>query len=47
VAWGLQFGTVEKRPVFEAYAARLVARPAYLRSVQINEGQLKAGGAAA
>lgn len=47
VAWGLQFGTVEKRPVFEAYAARLVARPAYLRSVEINEGQLRAGGAAA
>jgi len=32
VAWGLLFGTLEKRPVFEAYAARLVARPAYVRS---------------
>jgi len=47
VAWGLLFGTLEKRPVFEAYAARLVARPAYARAVVINEARQKAGGAAA
>lgn len=43
VAWGLMFGTIEKRPVFEAYAARVTARPAYQRAVQINEARLKAG----
>lgn len=42
VAWGLMFGTIEKRPVFEAYAARVMARPAYQRAVQINESRLKA-----
>jgi glutathione S-transferase len=41
VGWGLMFGTIEKRPVFEAYAARVQARPAYQRAVQINEARLK------
>jgi glutathione S-transferase len=31
VMWGMMFGTVEKRPAFEAYAARLSARPAVKR----------------
>lgn len=31
IAWGLRFGTVEARPAFEAYAARLNARPAHQR----------------
>ena len=44
VAWGLMFGTIEKRPVFEAYAARVQARPAYQRAAQINEARLKNGG---
>jgi glutathione S-transferase len=29
IIWGVQFGTMDKRPAFEAYAARLTARPAY------------------
>lgn len=29
VDWGLQFGSLPTRPAFEAYAARLRARPAY------------------
>ena len=37
VAWGLQFGTVEKRPVFEAYAARLLSRPASVRAREIDD----------
>lgn len=45
VIWGLQFGTLDKRPEFEAYVQRLTARPAYLRSMQINESRLKAGAA--
>jgi glutathione S-transferase len=32
IGWGMQFGTVEKRPAFEAYVARLFARPAAKRA---------------
>lgn len=42
VGWGLMFGTIEKRSVFEAYAARVQARPACQRALQINEARLKA-----
>lgn len=30
--WGMMFGGIEKRPVFEAYAARHIARPASVRA---------------
>jgi glutathione S-transferase len=36
VIWGTQFGTMPSHPVFEAYAARLTARPAYLRAKAID-----------
>lgn len=42
LVWGLMFGTIEKRPVFEAYAARMQARPASQRADRINEARLKA-----
>jgi glutathione S-transferase len=32
INWGLIFGTVEKRPAFEAYSARLKSRPALQRA---------------
>lgn len=32
VIWGLQFGTMPRLPAFEAYAKRLVARPAHARA---------------
>ncbi|PWR18024.1 glutathione S-transferase family protein [Zavarzinia compransoris] len=32
VSWGLQFGTIEARPAFAAYAERLEARPACRRA---------------
>ncbi len=32
LGWGLQFGTLPKRPAFETYVARLHARPAYQRA---------------
>jgi glutathione S-transferase len=32
IQYGLQFGTIEKRPAFVEYAARLADRPALLRS---------------
>ncbi len=37
VLWGLQFGTIEKRPAFEAYGARLTARPAARRANDIDD----------
>lgn len=37
LGWGMQFGTLEKRPVFEAYVARCTARPADQRATQIDD----------
>ena len=37
IAFGLQFGTIEKRAAFERYVARLFARPAALRAKQIDD----------
>lgn len=37
VGWGMQFGTLEKRPAFEAYAERLLSRPAAIRARQIDD----------
>jgi glutathione S-transferase len=36
VGFGMQFGIIERRPVFEAYWTRLRDRPAYRRSVEID-----------
>ncbi len=36
IAWGIGFGTMEKRPGFEDYVARISARPAYLKAKQID-----------
>lgn len=36
--WGMNFGTLEKRPVFEAYVERCDARPASVRATQIDDG---------
>lgn len=47
VDWGLTFGSIPTRPVFEAYAGRLRERPAYKSSKAINNVQMaamKAGG---
>ncbi len=32
IGWGLQFGSIERRPAFEAYWKRLEQRPAHLRA---------------
>ncbi len=37
VLWGLQFGTIEKRPAFEAYGARIAGRPAARRAAEIDD----------
>ncbi len=36
LSWGMNFGMIEKRPVFEAYAERHVNRPAALRADEID-----------
>ena len=42
IGWGMQFGTLEKRPAFERYFERLSARPAAVRARQIDDALLPA-----
>ena len=37
LGWGLQFGSIEKRPAFLAYVAGLEARPAFISAKQIDD----------
>jgi glutathione S-transferase len=37
IGFGLMFGTIEKRPAFERYWARISARPAAVRAKQIDD----------
>mgnify|MGYP000400668505 CR=1 FL=1 len=37
IAWGMQFGTIEKRPEFEAYTAKFMQRPAYIRAGELDD----------
>ena len=37
LGWGLQFGTIEPRPSFEPYSARLMSRPAHARAKQLDD----------
>ncbi len=37
IGWGLMFGTIDKRPAFTEYAARLQARPAAKRAHQLDD----------
>jgi glutathione S-transferase len=37
LGWGMQFGTIEKRPAFEAYWQRISRRPAALRAKEIDD----------
>ena len=36
IGWGLQFGSIEKRPAFEAYWAGICERPAYVKAKAID-----------
>lgn len=45
LGWGLMFGTIDKRPLFETYVARCNARPAAQRANRINEEYLQKTGA--
>jgi glutathione S-transferase len=40
IGWGLQFGTIEKRPAFERYWARISAPPAARRAKEIDDALL-------
>lgn len=40
VDWGMMFGSIPKRPVFEAYAARIQARPAYQSAKATNGARM-------
>lgn len=40
LGWGMMFGTIEKRPAFEAYAGRLQARPAARRANQLDDAAM-------
>jgi glutathione S-transferase len=42
IGWGLQFGTMDKRPAFEAYTARLLSRPAAVRAREIDDALVAA-----
>jgi glutathione S-transferase len=42
VGWGMQFGTIEKRPAFEAYWARISQRPAAIRAREIDDALIAA-----
>jgi glutathione S-transferase len=37
IGWGLQFGSMDKRPAFEAYWSRLVVRPAWRKATEIDD----------
>lgn len=37
IGWGLAFGSIEKRPAFERYWARISARPACVRANEIDD----------
>lgn len=41
LGWGMMFGSIDKRPVFADYVARINTRPAALRANQINEAYLQ------
>ena len=41
VGWGMMFGTIPKRPAFEAYAARVLSRPAAIRAKEIDDALVK------
>lgn len=42
LGWGMQFGTIEKRPAFERYWQRLTPRPAAVRAREIDDALMPA-----
>ena len=44
LGWGMMFGTIEKRPAFEAYLGRMSTRPAAIRANAIDDALLPGTG---
>ena len=42
IGWGMMFGSIEKRPAFEAYWARISGRPAAVRARAIDDALIPA-----
>lgn len=40
--WGMQFGSIEKRPAFETYVARLAQRPAHVKATELDDALVAA-----
>ena len=40
IGWGMMFGSIDKRPAFEAYSSRLQARPAAQRARELDDAEL-------
>lgn len=40
IAWGIGFGTMDKRPGFETYVTRISSRPAAVRAKQLDDALL-------
>ena len=40
IGWGMMFGTIERRPVFETYCERLAARPAAVKARDLDDALL-------
>lgn len=43
LAWGTAFGTIGRRPEFDAYLARVLSREAYVRANALDDALLKQG----
>lgn len=46
IGWGLQFGSIERRPAFETYFARVSDRPAYRRAQEKDDAAMGEAGTA-
>jgi glutathione S-transferase len=42
IGWGMQFGSIDKRPAFTAYWDRISSRPAAVRAREIDDGLIAA-----
>lgn len=40
ISWGLQFGSIEKRPAFETYWKKLESRPAHVRATELDDAAM-------
>ena len=41
LAFGMMFGTIDKRPAFQQYVQRLTARPAFVRAQELDNALMQ------